>query len=76
MQKITFVSIILLIGLFSLQMGTKTTVDDYYGKPEQAELIVQEAVHLDTTELLERYEITQDSSGNYTLKEKVNTIPL
>ena len=75
MQKIIFVSIILLIGLFSLQLSMRTSFQNYYGEhsPKVEEVqIVQPVEHIPW----DRYELVVDSTGKYSLVERETILSL
>lgn len=76
MHKIIFVSIILLIGLFSLQMGTRSSLRPYYGTslPTAAKEVQVQGVH--SEDWRKSYEVVQDSSGIYKLRERTDLIAL
>ena len=72
MQKIVFISMLLLIGLFSLQLNLRKSSTAYYNLNEESkEEMAQAVLYQDPIKLNENNYIIIDSTGTpYLLKKK------
>ena len=76
MHKIIFVSIILLIALFSLQLGMRNSLQEYYGSGDTPPVQLQAVRQMDTSDWREDYEVVPDSNGVLYLREREDLIAL
>ena len=74
MQKIAFVSILLLAGLFSLQLHLTTSSRTYYTGKEKMQ--VQPVIFLEEEPEPGDYELKQDSTGAYYFERKEKSYSL